>query len=124
MSEEFAYPNSFDDVVKLQQVPAVAIDHNSFFTFVNEMFTKTYGWTSDELLSQAVTRIMPEHMRNVHMVGFSRFLVTEQPRIIGKPVRVSIVCKNNEIMNVELFIISDKKDGQWRFAAIINPLMD
>ncbi len=61
-------------------------------------------------------------MRDAHNFGFSRFLTTEAPRILGKRLSLPTLCKNGEIKNAEHFIIGEKKDDRWQFAATITPL--
>lgn len=116
------YPADYDELITIKDLPVAAINQESFFTFVNKAFEDTYGWQKQEVIGRGVTNIMPEHMRNMHMIGFSRFLASEEPRLIGKPVPVKLLSKSSEIMDVELFILGKKNNGIWKFAAIIKPI--
>lgn len=60
-------------------------------------------------------------MRDSHNVGFSRFLTTEQATIAGKPLALSVLRKDGKTVDAEHFILAEKRDGQWVFAATINP---
>ncbi len=115
-----AYPDNVDGILALASVPVVAIDQESIFTFINDVFEKEYGWKSSELIGKPVTEIMPAHMRNAHMIGFSRFLTTESPELLGKPLSLEVLYKDGRIKKANHFILADKKDGRWRFAAIIE----
>jgi hypothetical protein len=71
-------------------------------------------------LGLPVTEIMPHHMRNAHNVGFSRFVATETSQLLGKPLPLSIVYKDGHEAVADHYILGEKLDGRWRFAAIIN----
>jgi len=93
----------------------------AFFFHVNSAFEAAYGWEEEELLGKVITIIMPPHMRDAHNFGFSRFLTTEVSKIQGKPLPLPVNCKDGTIKNAEHFIVGEKKDGKWRFAATITP---
>lgn len=112
-------PKSVDEIIALKDVPAVAIDHDSKFFFLNDVFCETYGWSKEELMGKMVTEIMPENLRSAHMVGFSRFLSTEQPKVAGKALSLKVLCKDGTVLDAEHFILGAKEDGVWRFAATV-----
>jgi PAS domain S-box-containing protein len=122
MANSGKYPSSYDELITIKDLPVAAINQESFFTFINPLFEKTYGYKLNEIMGHSVTTIMPVNMRKMHMIGFSRFLSTENPRLIGKPVNVSVLCKNKEVKEIELFILGKKTRGEWGFAAILNPV--
>ena len=122
MKNKTEYPLDYDELIEMKDLPVVAIDQESFFTYANQMFEDTYGWHSQEVVGRSVTTIMPEHMRNMHIIGFARFLATEEPRLIGKPVPVKVLCKSGEIKDIELYILNKKTNQAWEFAAILKPI--
>lgn len=107
-------------MLELRDVPVVAIDQQSIFTFLNDAFTEEYGWTRKELLGKPVTEIMPAHMRSAHNVGFARFLTTESSELLGKPLPLAVLYKDGTEKTANHIIIGEKKDGLWHFAAIID----
>lgn len=109
-----------DDILKEEKIPSVAIDEQGIFFHVNAAFEKAYGWSSDDLLGKVITMIMPPHMRDAHNFGFSRFLTTEVSKIQGIPLPLPIQCKDGTIFDAEHFIVGEKKNGKWRFAATIT----
>ncbi len=111
-----------DELLKDTKNPVVAIDERGVFFFVNEAFTREYGWTSEDLVGQIITEIMPPFMRDAHNFGFARFLTTESPRILGKKLNLPVFCKNKSIKAAEHYIVG-KKTGKdsWHFAATIKP---
>ncbi len=109
-----------DDLLKLTDLPVVAIDQASLFTYVNEAFIEEYGWTSDELLGKSVVQIMPDHMRSGHNIGFSRFLTTEKSDLLNKHLPLKVNYKDGREMVSDHFIVASKKNDEWQFAAIID----
>jgi PAS domain S-box-containing protein len=108
------------ELLALDNLPVVAIDQESIFTFINEAFTREYGWSSDDLIGKPVMKIMPPHMRNAHMVGFSRYLTTEKSELLGKPLALTVCYKDGREKIADHYILGEKLDGRWRFAAIID----
>lgn len=115
-----ANPQTVTEILNEQTIPAVAIDNQGLFTWLNQAFTTTYGWAESDLLGKSVTTIMPPAFRDAHHVGFSRFISTEKATVAGKPLPLAILFKDGTIKNAEHFILAEKKDGQWRFAATIR----
>ena len=113
------YPKSVDEIITQKEKPAVAIDDHGFITWINENFTKAYGWTSQDIVGKSVTSIMPEKYRELHQIGFSRFLTTEQSKLAGKPLPLEVLFKDGTVKSAEHFILAEKKDGRWRLAATI-----
>ncbi|MDQ3014746.1 MAG: PAS domain S-box protein [bacterium] len=113
-----------DDILREKDLPAVAIDAQGIFFFVNEAFEKAYGWKKEDLIGNVITKIMPPYMRDAHNFGFSRFLTTETPRILGQKFALPVYCKNSDIVDAEHYIVGEKKDTVWRFAAIIQVRKD
>lgn len=114
------YPTNVSELLALTNVPVVAIDQESIFTFINKAFTREYGWHEKDLIGKPVMEIMPQHMRNAHMIGFSRFLTTEASELLGKPLPLKVRYKDGREKISDHFILGEKVDGRWRFAAIID----
>ena len=115
------YEKTVDDILEEQELPSVAIDEHGLFFHVNSAFEAAYGWKKVDLIGKVITIIMPPYMRDAHNFGFSRFLTTEISKIQGKPLPLPVHCKNGSIIDAEHYIIGEKKNGQWRFAATITP---
>ena len=107
-----------------KNVPVVAIDEKGIFYYVNDAFENAFGWKREDLIGNLITLIMPSHMRDAHNFGFSRFLTTELPRILGKPLSLPTLCKDGSTLTSEHFIIGEKKNDKWEFAATIKPLKE
>jgi PAS domain S-box-containing protein len=112
-------PQTVDEILALHDDPVVAANDLGLITYINQAFTDLYGWTLDDLAGKQLTIIMPEKFREAHQFGFSRFLTTEQARITGKPLPLEVLFKDGTVKLAEHFILADKKDDAWRFAATI-----
>lgn len=115
-----ARPRNVDELLAIQNVPVISIDQASLITYINEAFQSAYGWTTEDLLMQPVGVIMPEHLRDAHKIGFSRFLTSEKPTLLGTPLPLEVLLKDGSVHKAEHFIIGDKTHGEWRFAATIT----
>lgn len=113
-------PKSYKEIIAEQNKPAVAIDQNSLFTMVNKEFERAYGWSETELLGKSVTEIIPPHLRDAHQIGFARFLVTEEVTLMGKHLPLGILYKDGTFRDAEHFILGEKHNNRWRFAATIT----
>jgi PAS domain S-box-containing protein len=114
------YPQTVTEILAAKDLPVVAIDQTGLFTFVNGTFENTYGWTAKELVGQSVTQIMPPYMRDAHRVGFARYLTTERATLLGKALALPVYYKDGRIVDAEHYILGEKLNGDWRFAAIIQ----
>lgn len=110
------------EIKRKTDIPVVEVDGQGVFLFVNERFCKVFGFSREEILGQSLTTIIPTHLHDAHTMGFSRFLSTEKPTLLGQPLKLKAVNKNGEELEAEHFIIAEKIGQQWHFAATIKPL--
>lgn len=102
--------------------PVITLNANGLITYINIMFTECYGWTCDDLLGKPLSMIIPVNMRDAHNLGFSRFLVTETPTLLGKKIFLKILTKDGVELSTEHLIVAEKEKDSWKFAASINPV--
>lgn len=112
---------SFEKLLSREDVPVIAIDGDGLITHINNQFTTVYGWEREDLTGKVVTIIMPSHMRDAHNFGFSRFLISEQPRIMNQKLNLPIRCKTGTEIPAEHYIVAEKMQEKWCFAATIIP---
>lgn len=108
-------------ILDQEEAPAISVDPQGDVTSVNERFTSDYGWTAAELVGKPLTTIIPPALRESHLVGFSRFLVTEKPTLLGRPLRLPILCRDGSERSAEHTILAEKRGKTWRLAALIRP---
>lgn len=112
---------SFEKILARKDVPVIAIDQGAVIFHVNTAFRKEYGWKKKELMGNRIVTIIPEHMRDAHLIGFSRFVATEQPAILNKHLALPILCADGTIRQAVHLITGKKTPQGWRFAAEIRP---
>ncbi len=109
-----------NDFLNDATAPVVGMDQDGSVFFLNDAFEAAYGWTKEDLLGKSMTAIIPANMRDVHQIGFSRFLQTGTPTLMGKPLHLPILRKDGRILSAVHLIIADKIDDRWRFVAKIT----
>ena len=112
------------DIQKEKNIPAILADREGFITYVNKPFVDTFGWEEKEIIGKPLTVIIPKNLHDAHHMGFSRFLMTEKPTLLEKPLKLLAVKKSGEEFNSEHVIIAEQTEGEWVFGATIRPLND
>jgi len=111
----------FEGVRALRDVPIVVIDDRSVITEVNDEFTRVLGWTRIEAVGQCVSLIIPSALRDAHHMGFSRFVRTGVSTILGRELPLATIDKTGREFPAMHYVVGEKKEGTWRFAASIRP---
>ncbi|HAT4425597.1 hypothetical protein SC663_09590 [Legionella pneumophila serogroup 1] len=73
-------------------------------------------------LGKPLFTIIPEEFYTAHDIGFSRFIKTEKPTLLGKPLAFSIRHAADGTLSAEHTIYAEKKEGKWVFGALIRPM--
>jgi PAS domain S-box-containing protein len=111
------------DELKLNKtVPVLVANQEGLIEFVNSCFEEIFGWSQAEIVGRPLTLIIPEHLRDAHHLGFSRFLHTEQPTLMNKTLELAAMKKNGEIFVAEHVIYASKQKGSWFFGATLVPV--
>lgn len=98
-------------------------DDENRVVYVNPAAERLLGWPKDELEGQRLTVIVPEYLREAHVIGYSRYLVTGEPRLIGRPVRVPARHRDGEEIQVELMLSTYRTTaGRRGFVASLRDL--
>jgi PAS domain S-box-containing protein len=102
-----------------RDVPVIVANKFGLVTYVNHKFQEYYGWSEIDLLGKPLTTIIPQALHDAHNLGFSRFLITKTPTLLGKTLSLKIVTKDGKELNAEHCIVADENAGAWEFAATI-----
>ena len=114
---------TIDEMKRETDLPVVIADHEGFITYVNEAFQLVFGWNSEEIPGKTLTTIIPRTLHDAHNLGFSRFLLTGTPTLLGQPLNLKAVTKDGKEFEAEHYIIAEHQGDQWGFGAMIRPLM-
>jgi len=115
---------TIDEMKRETNLPVVIADHEGFITYVNEPFQLVFGWNSDQILGKTLTTIIPKGLHDAHNLGFSRFLLTGTPTLLGQLLTLKAVTKDGKEFEAEHYIIAEHQEDQWSFGAMIRPLKD
>ncbi|KGP64389.1 hypothetical protein EP47_11480 [Legionella norrlandica] len=110
------------EMIVQEDIPAITINEEGIITQINERFQKVYGWEKQNLIGNPLFIIIPEEFHTAHDIGFSRFLKTEKPTLLGKPLALSIRHATGGTLPAEHTIYGEKNEGKWIFGALIKPM--
>lgn len=85
-------------------VPTVVADDANRIIHVNDAAAELLGWDTDALLGQRLTVVIPPELREAHLAGFSRLLITGEPRLLDQPVEVTALRRDGSRVDVVLTI--------------------
>ena len=101
-------------------IPTIAADADGLVAAANPPFYAAYRWTPEELSGKPLSTIIPPALRDAHHMGFSRFQLTRQPKLLRTPLELQICCGDGEIVLAEHFIWHEQINGKDHFFATIT----
>ena len=81
----------------------VADEHNRI-VFAGPVVAELLGWDAEDLTGRRLTTIVPSHLREPHLVGYTRYQVTGESSLLGQPVALPALRSDGSIVDVELVI--------------------
>lgn len=100
-------------------------DDQNRVLYLNPAAERLLGWGSDELVGHRITTIVPPHLHEAHIIGYSRYQVTGEPRLIGRPVRVPARHRDGHEVAVELMLSAFcGADGRRAFITSLRDVSD
>lgn len=119
-----AAPLPAAEVARLDQVGTAAIvaDDANQIIYVNAEAGRLLGWPVPELTGRRLITIVPPDLREAHLAGFSRFLLTREPRLLGQPLVLPALRRDGSQVDVVLLItLIDTAEGRPTFLAELFP---
>ncbi|MEG3439547.1 PAS domain S-box protein [Pannus brasiliensis CCIBt3594] len=113
-----------EELKQQNELPAIVTDDRGIIIHVNHAFEAIFGWSYVEIVGQALTVILPVYFQDAHHLGFARFSTTGISTVLNHPLQLKAVTKDNREIESEHFIVAEKQDGHWIFAATLRPLED
>lgn len=98
----------------------VVADESGLITEVNEAFERLFGWGRAEIVGRPLSTIIPGNLRDAHHLGFARFLSTEKPTLLDRPLVLKAVDKSGAVFEAEHYIVAERRDDRWFFGAAIR----
>jgi len=106
------------------ELPVIFTDGQGFITYVNPAFNQAFGWEANEIIGQTLAAVIPKSYHDAHNLGFSRFAVTEQSRVLNHPLQLMAVTKDGQEILSEHLITAEQHQDQWVFGAILRPIQE
>jgi len=113
---------TIDKLKAATDIPVILVDEEGIILHINQFFENTWGWHKKDLIGRPLTTIISENLKDAHHMGFSRFLLTGRPKILGQSLKLFILRPDGKEEVAEHFIIAEKVDTHWIIGAIIKPL--
>jgi PAS domain S-box-containing protein len=90
--------------------------------YANQAAETMLGWPAGELTGNPLTAIVPRRLRARHQIGFSTFIATRTPTIMGRPIRLPALRRDGSEIDVDLTlgVLSSSDEGE----LIIGSLRD
>lgn len=108
--------------LKQSDVPVIVADSEGIVVDINTHFVDVFGWTAEEIIGEPLTVILPPFFHDSHNLGFARFSATGQATVLNHPLNLMGVTKDDREIELEHFIIAEKQQEGWIFAARLRPL--
>jgi PAS domain S-box-containing protein len=100
----------------------VVADQNNRIQFVGGKAAALFGWEPDALAGRRVTTLVPPHLREMHLVGFTRYQLTRSPVLMGRPVSIDGLRRDGSTIRVTLLLRElAPRDGRLRYRALFTP---
>lgn len=115
---------SFRAITETAKDAIVSANSSGKIIYFNKGAELTFGYTATEALNKPLTILMPERFHKDHQHGFSRFLTTHKPHIIGKTIELTGIKKNGSEFPIELSLASWQVENKGFFTAIIRDITE
>jgi PAS domain S-box-containing protein len=103
-------------------IPTIAADDSNRIIAVNAPAADLLGWDADDLVGRRITALVPEHLRERHIAGFTSLLLTGESRILGRSVPMQALHRDGRLIPVSLLIrTQESNDGRCLFVATLTP---
>lgn len=102
----------------------IQIDESSTIQFVNSAATSIFGYRTEELIGQSVTRIMPPELREGHRLGMARYLETGKRSMTWTSVEVPAMHKDGHRFPLEISFSESRRDDKRFFIGVARDITE
>ncbi|CAL9342341.1 hypothetical protein SUDANB176_00296 [Streptomyces sp. enrichment culture] len=104
--------------LQTSSTPTIAADDGNRIIAANTAAAHLLGWHPEHLVGQRITAIIPEHLRERHIAGFTSLLLTGESHILGRPVAMPALHRDGRLIEISLCIqTQEATDGRSVFVA-------
>lgn len=99
----------------------IAIDNHGRIVEWNRACEDMFGWTPAQAAGcQLSELIIPEHLREAHERGVTRYLETGEAKVVGRPLVLPALRRDGAELSVELTIRASRRGGPGAFHAFVH----
>lgn len=103
----------------------IKVDINGKIIEWNSQAESIFGWKRDEIIGLGLSdTIIPQKYREMHKVGFNRFLETGKGVVQNRIIELSALNKLGNEFPIELILSSYKDENGYEFNAFIRDITD
>jgi PAS domain S-box-containing protein len=111
-----------DDLVRDCDRGVVAADDANRIVAVSRPLADLLGWQVDDLVGRRVVTLIPPHLREAHVAGFSRHLTTGESHVLGVPLLLPVLhADGREVLCSFLIERAPQGEGRAVYLAWIAP---
>jgi diguanylate cyclase (GGDEF)-like protein/PAS domain S-box-containing protein len=102
----------------------VVANEKGEIVMVNHHVHEIWGHVANELLGQDLTVLMPESYRSMHSSGMSRYIETDEKKVIGARLELEALHSNGTTFPIQLYIAETRIENHRFFTAAIRDISD
>jgi PAS domain S-box-containing protein len=102
----------------------ITIDSDSTILIVNPATERIFGYSTEEMIGQPLTMLMPEYLRHLHKAGITRYLETGRKHIQWSAVQLPGLHKTGNEIPLEISFAEFTGDGRRFFTGIARDISE
>lgn len=114
----------YRSVVETAKDAIVSVDSKGSIIFWNTAAAVMFGYSSEEIIGQSITTIIPKRLRDGHGSGMANMLTRVEPHISGEMMIESALRKDGSEFPVEMSYKTWESDGGISFTVIIRDVTE
>src|SRR5919202_484324 len=102
----------------------VTITPDGIIRWFNRGAERIFGHSSEEVIGQPVTLLMPERYRNLCMAGLQRYMRTEQAHVMGGTTELVGLRSDGSEFPIEISLGETRENGARLFTGVIRDITE
>jgi adenylate cyclase len=102
----------------------ISIDDRGNVVLWNARATEMFGYSSDEMVGEPVSAVVPSRFQNGHSEGVARVAAGGEQHVIGSTVELAGLHRDGREFPIELSLATWHADGQRFFSGIIRDITE
>lgn len=123
-SQSIESERKFRSVIESANDAIILADKNGRIISWNNGAQSIFGYEESEVVGNELQIIIAERFRDAHRISMERYLISGNPRVIGKTVELNGVRKSGDEFPIELSIATWLEEGNIYFSSIIRDITE